>query len=198
MKKTILTILLALLLLIPVFAEESQTASGSKEITLKLNLAFDPKYYFGVTANKLTGNETSISAFDNEITLERSTEDALKLKESSSEFYFSYVFKEFENVQMTLQLNGDLKTEGGNDETKKIAYSVNFTKTGYNDTSDLQAIPSSDSDKHTLCKFNATDKIGYTERGSIGFKIAPTDTNIKGKVKGNYSTTLTLSIESIS
>ena len=198
MKKTILTTLLALLLLIPVFAVESKTASGSEEITLKLNLAFDPKYYFGVTANKLTGNETSISAFDNEITLERSTEDALKLKESSSEFYFSYVFKEFENVQMTLQLNGDLVTGSGTVDSEKIAYSVNFTKNGYNDTSDLQAIPSSDGDKHILCKFNATDKIGYTERGSIGFKIAPTDTNIEGKVNGNYSTTLTLSIESFS
>lgn len=198
MKKTILTTLLALLLLIPVFAVESKTASGSEEITLKLNLAFDPKYYFGVTANKLTGNETSISAFDNEITFERSTEDALKLKESSSEFYFSYVFKEFENVQMTLRLNGDLVTGSGTVDSEKIAYTVNFTKNGYNDTSDLQPIPSSDNDAHILCKFNATDKIGYIERGSIGFKIAPTDTNIEGKVKGNYSTTLTLSIESFS
>lgn len=198
MKKTILTILLALLLLIPVFAEESQTASGSEEITLKLNLAFDPKYYFGVTANKLTGNETSISAFDNEITLERSTENALKLKESSSEFYFSYVFKEFENVKMTLQLNGDLITDGGDDETKKIAYSVDFTNPITVDSGNLTTIESSDNSKHDLCKYTATDKIGYTERGSIGFKIAPTDTNIEGKVKGNYSTTLILSIKSSS
>ena len=205
MKKTILTILLALLLLIPVFAKESQTASGSEEITLKLNLAFDPKYYFGVTANKLTGNETSLSSFTDKIELQRDDNDTLKLQESSSEFFFSYVFKEFENVQMTLKLNGDLvtdtgddATDTGDDATKKIAYSVNFTKTGYNDTSDLQAIPSSDNGQHTLCKFNATEKIGYTERGSIGFKIAPTDTSIKGKVKGDYSTTLTLSIKSFS
>ena len=81
---------------------------------------------------------------------------------------------------------------------KKLLIALILQKTGYNDTSDLQAIPSSDGDKHILCKFNATDKIGYTERGSIGFKIAPTDTNIEGKVNGNYSTTLTLSIESFS
>lgn len=198
MKKTILTILLALLLLVPVFAEESKTVSGSETINLVLNLSFDPNYFFGVTTTKLTGNETSLSSFTDKIELQRDDNDTLKLQESSSEFFFSYVFKEFENVQMTLKLNGDLVTDTGDDATKKIAYSVNFTKSGYNDTEDLQSIASSDSIEHVLCKHNATDKIGDIVRGSIGFKIAPTDTSIKGKVKGDYSTTLTLSIKSFS
>lgn len=207
MKKTILTILLALLLLVPVFAKESKTVSGSETINLVLNLSFEPNYFFGVTTTKLTGYETSLSSFTDKIELQRDDNDTLKLQESSSEFFFSYVFKEFENVQMTLKLNGDLVTEKlngdlvtdtGDDATKKIAYSVNFTKSGYNDTEDLQSIASRDSTEHVLCKHNATDKIGDIVRGSIGFKIAPTDTSIKGKVKGDYSTTLTLSIKSFS
>lgn len=200
MKKTILTIFLALLLIVPVFAEESDTVTGAKNetITLLLNLGFVPKYYFGVTTNKLTGSETSLSAFTNDIELQRSVDDALKLQESSSEFFFSYIFKEYENVQMTLKLNGDLVTDNGNDGTKKIAYSVVFTKEGYNDTQELQSIESSDSTEHVLCKYSATDKIGKIERGSISFKIVPTNTNIEGKVNGEYSTTLTLAIKSFS
>ena len=198
MKKTILTILLSLLLLVPVFAEETSTTTGREEITLKLNLAFEPEYYFGVTSNPLTGNETSLSSFTNEIELQRSDDDKLVLKDSSDTFYFSYVFKEFENVQMTLKLNGDLITDGGDNETKKIAYSVDFTDPITVDSGNLTKIESSDNSEHVLCKYNATDKIGKIERGSISFKIAPTNTNIEGKVKGEYSTTLTLAIKSFS
>lgn len=198
MKKTILTILLALLLLVPVFAEEASTTAGREEITLKLNLAFEPKYYFGVTSHPLTGNETSLSSFTDKIELQRSDDDKLFLKESSDTFYFSYVFEEYENVQMTLKLDGDLITDGGDDETKKIAYSVDFTNPITVDSGNLTTIESSDNSEHVLCKYTATDKIGKIERGSISFTIKPTDTNIKGKVKGEYSTTLTLAIESFS
>lgn len=196
MKKTILTILLALLLLIPVFA--SATDIEIKTIRVFLELGMDPNYQFGVTNSKVEDNATELTNSTRDIQLDVD-KDNLKLKAKTS-VYFSYIFTEYEeNVRLKVSTSGDLinSDEAVKDveaDKKKIPYVLYV--------GDEKKLNSS-TDTNTYIELFKTDKaatkIDERVRDSIAFEIRPVDgsESIKDKAKGTYSSTLTLTVESL-
>lgn len=190
MKKTILTILLALLLLIPVFAE---TVNASKNIDVFLELGMTPNYLFEVSSNDIGDQATEITDTTMSIGLSFDKDNLVLLKKTG--YYFSYVFTEFENVKMCVSTNGDLTTTNDlveDEGAKKIPYelyvtegkTINSTTGG---TIELYQTP------------NAASKIDERVSGSIAFEIRPVEESesIKNKAEGTYKSTLKLTVESV-
>lgn len=195
MKKTILTILLALLLLIPVFAE---TVIASKNIDVFLELGMTPNYQFGVTNSKVGDTATELTSTTRDIQLSVD-KDNLKLLPQTS-VYFSYIFTEYEeNVTLKVSTNGDLinSDEAVKDveaNKKKIPY-VLFVS----DEKKLNSSTDANSSLELFKTDKAATKIDERVRGSIAFEIRPVEgsDSIKDKAKGTYKSTLTLTVESV-
>lgn len=190
MKKTILTILLALLLLVPVFAA---TVNESKNIQVFLELGMDPNYQFDVTSVGIGDSATKLTNTTLSISLSVNKDDLKLLKKTG--YYFSYVFTEFENVKMSVSTNGDLTTTNElveDENAKKIPFELYVTEgktinSSNGGTIELYQTPA------------AATKIDERVSGSIAFEIRPVEgsESIKDKAEGTYKSSLTLTVKSV-
>ena len=138
MKKVVLIIALVLLMIAPVFAEQTSkddqtvtpveksevdTDSAKRESEVKLDVEMKPSYQYTVTAAALDAssakdwNGNGVDA----VYMERdgSTEN---IKQKADETYFvSYKFYEYEKVSLQITTSGNLKNS---DVTKTIPYKV--------------------------------------------------------------------------
>ncbi len=190
MKKTILTTLLALLLLIPVFAE---TVNASKNIDVFLELGMTPNYLFEVSSRDIGDQATEITDTTMSIGLSVDKNNLVLLKKTG--YYFSYVFTEFENVKMSVSTNGDLTTTNNlveDEEAKKIPYVLYVT-----DSKSINSTTGGTIDLYQTEK--AASKIDERVSGSIAFEIRPVEgkESIKNKAEGTYNSTLKLTVESV-
>ena len=144
MKKVVLIISLLLLMIAPVFAEQTSkddqtvtpveksevdTDSAKRKSEVKLDVEMKPSYQYTVTANALSA--TSAAGWDGKgvdaVYMERddSTEN---IKQKADETYFvSYKFYEYEKVSLQITTSGNLKNSDG---TKTIPYKVYVKSTG--------------------------------------------------------------------
>lgn len=190
MKKTILTILLALLLLVPVFAA---TVNESKNIQVFLELGMNPNYQFDVTSVDIGDSATKLTDLAPSINLSVDKDNLKLLKKTG--YYFSYVFTEFENVKMSVSTNGDLTTTNElveDENAKKIPFEL-YVNEG-------ETINSSNGGTIVLYQTPAAaTKIGERVSHSFAFEIRPVagSESIKDKAKGTYKSSLTLTVESV-
>ena len=173
MKKVVLIIALVLLMIAPVFAEQTSKdnrtvtpveksdvgkEAAKRESEVKLDVEMKPSYQYTVTAAALDAssakdwNGNGVDA----VYMERdgSTEN---IKQKADETYFvSYKFYEYEKVSLQITTSGNLQNSA---VTKTIPYQVTV-KTADANTMDY----AKDSDGNYLNKTNATAKVvSFTE-----------------------------------
>ena len=173
MKKVVLIIALVLLMVAPVFAEQTSadnqtvtpvgksevdTDSAKRESEVKLDVEMKPSYQYTVTANALSA--TSAAGWDGKgvdaVYMERDGSSE-NIKQKADETYFvSYKFYEYEKVSLQITTSGNLQNSA---VTKTIPYQVTV-KTADANTMDY----AKDSDGNYLNKTNATAKVvSFTE-----------------------------------
>ena len=218
MKKTLIVITLALLALASIFAADATSpsstlpASTSTQVTLKLDKT--PKYIFGITKGALTKVEekdpstTSITNEEN-IALTRT---ALTFKDSVDNYYLTFLLYEYEAVDVTLTLDGNLRHPSYDtvSEAEKPDYEVAYTLKVSEGSDKNQAGNSLKSFEEKTLKSNSstenvwkvaydapTSKLGEYNWASLKLTFASTsDTALNGKATGSFSNTVTVRIAS--
>ena len=116
MKKKLIVIALALLVVASVFAEsftQENVNAGTATVstTVQLELAKTPKYIIGIKTGKLSSiNETdpSQTTISNTNTIQL-TRDALTFKDATNNYYLSFLLYEYDAVKISMTLNGNLQ-----------------------------------------------------------------------------------------
>ena len=218
MKKSIIIIAFAILMVASVFADGTLPADKTTDVVL--NLTKNPTYVFAITngafqSSSIKTNDPSTTTMTHEgtITLSRNTTKVLDV-DSVSTYYFSYFFYEYDGVTITLSINGNLKNQtsyetsaateneipyyltiaAGSDHTEQTSGST--TDKTWSDDTKLDSTATDDADKKFSVPYTETTKLGVYRWASLQLTIAPqvtTDT-LKGKVKGNYKSTITLAV----
>ena len=143
MKKSIIVITLALLMIASIFADSTTQSvsgnlvSGSKSVTTEvvLTLTKTPDYAFGITTGAFTAasidssdaSKTSIT-HNKKVTFERDTTNVLNLK-SISTYYFSYFFYEYDGITLTMSVDGNLKNTKAYAASDASSHEVPYTIT---------------------------------------------------------------------
>lgn len=221
MKKTIVIITLALLAVVSVFADT--TLPDPITTTVLLELKQKPTYVFAITDGAFTSASietddpsTTTMTHTNEIALKRNETKVLNV-DSVNSYYFSYFFYEYDDITITLSIDGNLKNQERYEEADKEANEIPYkltveaghdnneeASTPYDHTWDtatvIDSTATSDDSRKFSVTYTGTSKLGVYRWASLQLTIAPqvtTDT-LKGKVKGTYKSTITLSVTSSS
>ena len=223
MKRTIIVITLALLMVASIFADATKTKFSASEVaagtasvstTVELDLQKTPTYIFGITTGALSGvnsTDPSATAITNTDTI-AFTRSALTFKDSVNNYYLSFVLYEYDAVDVTLTLNGNMKHSGyaSAATADKANYEIPYTLTvaAGKDTNQNGDNPSSfeaktlKSDSTTENVWEAeystpTTKLGEYNWATLKLTFASTsDTALNGKATGKFSNTVTIKIAS--
>ncbi len=203
MKKSIIVIALALLVVASLFAETVSPVSGSqavnKDVTtvIELTLAKTPTYIFGIkngafSASDITTSNVPSTTIENtdKISFERKTAaegNILDIKAVDA-YYLSYLFYEYDDVTLTMTLSGNLMNTTAS-STDEIPYLVTVGTSSPVDndqdenTSSLTQgkLDSSDSKKLSWStSLTGTDKLGQYRWASLQLTIEPKNTSTTG------------------
>ena len=222
MKKTITIITLALLMVVSIFADTTKTTFTNAELkagtatvntTVELTLEKEPKYIIGITSGALSGvnpTDPSTTVIANQDTIQL-TRNALTFN-NVSDYYLSFVLYEYEAVDVTLTLNGNMKHSGYDsaDTAAKANYEIPYTLTvaagsdKNQDNGSLKTFTETklESNNSAKCVWKAeytaaTTKLGEYNWATLKLTIASTsDTALNGKVAGRFSNTITVKVAS--
>ncbi len=205
MKKSIIIIAFAILMVASVFADVTQ---ATKKTEVLLTLKKDPKYKVAITKTALdvstttttVNKETDLDHVD-KIELEY-LKDSLKFRQKDSDtFYLSFLFYEYATVTLSMKINAPLtRYEGDTAKTTdddKIDYKVTVEKANNNmsvEISGFDLTANGTSTKDEVVKYTDTTKIGEIRFASLKLTVGPTnaDQTVKGKIEGTYKSTITL------
>ena len=205
MKKSIIIIAFAILMVASVFADTSQ-ATNTTEVLL--TLAKDPKYKVAITKKALdvTTTPTTVTKstdlnHESTITLNYDN-DALKFAQNTSDtFYLSFIFYEYATVTLSMKINDPLtRYEGETAKTsddEKIDYKVTVEKANDNKATEISGFDltsNGTATKDEVVKYTDTTKIGEIRFASLKLTVGPTsdDQTVEGKIEGSYKSTITL------
>ena len=211
MKKSIIVIALALLMVGSLFAEAKDALPASVETTVELTLQLDDKYSFGVT-NKVindayvtalaAGAKSEIKSDDIIGTLNLTYNNATyKINEracsTSDPIYVSYLFTEYKACTLSMYINKPLTSTNNNASGKKdtINYVASFKESSDTDWTDVNSASNTAAASAVTVKEIATaaTKIGEHVQGSFELKISSTD-SLEGKIEDTYSSQIVLCI----
>lgn len=219
MKKTLVLITLALVMVASIFASERTPYANLPEEgeTTKVFIDLDknPSYVLAVTqkADRAKKDSTTLTHVDEiELSWDKDDENRPITYTTDGTYYVSYRFLETEAVKVKMQLSGDMilkgKTNADAEDTERIPYSVTIAKDDAAITDSANAEPetvtitSKDTEKHDIITVAETEYIGDVTFDNFKFNIASyTDgngvshNNLAGKKVGYYSSTVTLTVE---
>ena len=150
MKKSLILIAIALMVLVPVFAVDDQTTNNgtssenagstssqtttvtsglgdNKTTKVETEVKLEPKYEYEITSNKLSAYDSTLTKQD-VITL---TRVAKENKLSTETAYVSYKFTENEGVALYIKIDGNMlpKKDDGSDDTARAGSYIPVTLT---------------------------------------------------------------------
>ena len=203
MKKSIIVIALALLVVASLFAKtatpkaSTTTVNDSVTTVVELTLAKTPTYIFGIKNGAFSASDITTSnvpsttiANTDTISFERKTaaEGNILDVKSVDAYYLSYLFYEYDNVTLTMTLSGNLKnTSTSSSDEIPYLVTVGTSSPVDNDqdgtTSSLTQgdLDSSDSKKLSwTTSLESTDKLGQYRWASLKLTIEPKNTSTTG------------------
>ncbi len=203
MKKTIIIIALAILMVVSVFAD---TTKDTKNTTVILTLERDPTYKVAITKTPLdtTSSPSTVTkdtdlSHVSEINLEY-TKDTLKFAQNTSDtFYLSFLFYDYADVKLGMKIDGPLTREDVTTETDddKIYYKVTV-ETGSDNKSvsitGFELTANGTKEKADIVTYQDTKKMGEIRYASLKLTVGPTsdDQTVEGKIVGTYKSTITI------
>ena len=213
MKKTIVLMALALIMVSAVFA----ALPADKETQVVLDLSTDPTYVMAVTANANRAEEDSKTLTHvSEIDLGYDKDDEARpiTYPADKTYYVSYRFYETENVKLTMELSGDMLLENKTADVATAAQRIGYTVTLAKDDDAKEnskneapatATLSSKTDAGVakdITSLVATNKVGQVDFDNFKLNISSganaksttADTSVVGKELGKYTSTITLSV----
>lgn len=220
MKKSLILIAIALMVLVPVFAVEETEAEETPAVTrgtatttiVDTRIKLEPQYLYGITDAEIEGTETSISNVS-EIQLSRNTGSNTL---SSATKYVSYIFKEYEDVTLYISIDGDMigwdKTNDKADTsiTTKIPLDITVEATDDHYDEDVLGNAKDYTTKTTLVEIDSTNDAN-TEKKIVTYEgtklvsdvrwcsakltVEPQN-NLDGVQMGYYLATITLTAKS--
>ena len=217
MKKSIIVIALALLMVGSLFAEVKDTLPATVSTTVELNLQLDDKYSFGVTkavvdadyVTKLAeGAKSAIASTDIVDTIDLSYDKTTyEIEETTTDadgntLYVSYLFTEYSKCKLSMYINQPLTSTKVNSTTSKvdtINYTASFRAAG--STGDYTAVSSSTAkDASSAIEVTtistAATKIGEHVQGSYELKITGNET-LENKVADKYTSAIVLYLATV-
>lgn len=222
MKKSLILIAIALMVIVPVFAAEKEKGELGYESKTDVvtEVALQPEYYYTVTAAALDTESVPGDLVDQKtITLTRA-ENSKRLSDSDT-YYVSYKFIENEPVSLKIKLSGYMEpvdasnntdTERSKNTKNRIPLTVtvaantdsydesvftNDTKPE-NVTTKAVTLTSAGTKEGTIVSYTESSKtVGDTRWNSAALNIKQTaDTTLDGVELGKYLATITLITES--
>ena len=226
MKKSLILIAIALMVLVPVFADEPtirQRTSDSKDSVdtlVETTLDLQPDYDYGITKDKYTDPTQKIAGSDiGTIKLTRPTSGDTDVLESATA-YLSYRFYENDAVTLYVTVSGDMLPvdEDGNTDTtrstntkNKISWTltINETEDSYIDsvfgdtkpakqkTTPISITSDDDTLTEPIITYAKSNTIGDTRYNSAVLTVSQkANTSLKGVELGRYLATITLTAKS--
>lgn len=190
----------------------TKAASGTTDTDLALQLKRTPIYTFGITNGALSGAvdyKTAIANTDT-ITLERDTDNVLGIKTNNA-YYLSYVFYEYDKVNLTLSLSGDLAKTGVATpaDNQKIPYYLTVAEAAeYNESNtatgnkisgkeNISSSAAAEKDRSYTLSYEKTEALGNLRYASLQLTVKPQNDNpLLGKAEGSYKSTITVNVVS--
>lgn len=205
MKKSIIIIALAILMVASVFADTTTQTTNSTEVLL--TLVRDPKYKVAITKTALDVTTSSTVTKDTELThVDKITlsysKDTLKFAQNTSDsFYLSFIFYDYATVSLNMKIDSpltryvDTTPQTTNDD--KIDYKVTVTTAKDNKSTDItgfELTANGTSEKTGIVTYTDTTKMGEIRFASLGLTVGPTsaDQTVEGKIEGTYKSTITI------
>ena len=196
MKKSIIIVALAILMVMSVFAAEPIAVTTPVELVLQLT----PVYSFNITTaeynetklNNITNTPKKIQDTDvvkdgnnNKIVLTYD-KDTYKLKTRNG-LYVSYIFTEYNACKLSIKIDKALTY---NSETIDYKASVKISE------SETKSVESYNSDVYLVTFSSAATKIGELTYGSYKLTIGPKSDNdtLKDKPVGTYTSNIILTL----
>lgn len=196
MKKIIVT-LLAMMMVVSLFAAPSLPAEEKTLVTL--NLILDPEYLFGVTTTVPQDDDkelqNKVGAAGIAMTYDK---DTLKLNNAEG-YYVSYIFTEYSKCKLSAALDGNLLLNGTattkNEEQVKFEADITVNA----DTKNLKSSTKNSEDLVTIDP--GADRKGQTVRGGFALVLKGSaevdDPGVKGKTIGDYKAYLVLTVTEV-
>jgi hypothetical protein len=222
MKKSLILIAIALMVLVPVFSEEKVKGELGYESKTDVVTEVDlqPEYYYTVTAAALDTESVPGDLVDQKtITLTRA-ENSKRLSDSDT-YYVSYKFIENKPVNLKIKLSGYMlpvksdntedTTRSGNDKNKiPLTVTVAVNQDSYDATvfpegstpdhvsTESVTLTSAGTKEATVVSYKtASNTVGDTRWNSAALNIKQTeDSTLDGVELGKYLATITLITES--
>lgn len=219
MKKTIVLMVLALIMVASVFASDriayANLPAEGKETKVFIDLDKDPSYVMAITKNENRAqkdSQTLTHVDEIELTWDKTDENRPITYTVDGTYYVSYRFLETEAVKVKMKLSGDMvlkgKTAANAEDSERIPYSVTIAKDdaavaeSANAEPETVTITSKDTEKHDIITIAEAEYIGDITFDNFKFNISSyTDEaglvhkNLAGKKIGYYSSTITLTVE---
>ncbi len=187
----------------------TKAIDGKTDTELVLQASKSPIYRFGITEGAISGAvdyKTKEIVNTETITLSRNKDNNYKIDDVSS-YDLTYIFYEYDKVELALSLSGDLKHDGkykSDDASSYIPYTVTITGAKDKDAAGTEqdavaggSLSSSDTNTKYTVNYESTDKLGQMRYCSLPLTISTGDSEIlKDKYAGKYTATITVTAKS--
>ena len=184
MKKSLILIAIAIMVLVPVFATDTgnDTASETSTVVIRkmpdgseksetkveTTIGLQPKYYYGVTDAELSSKDDTITNMGT-IKLTRNTNSNTL---STANEYVSYKFVENEAVTLYIKISGDMlpwdADKNAEDTSRSTKIPLTITVAATDDNYSTEGADDTSTKKTTLVTINSTTE-GKTEKAIVSY-----------------------------